>query len=175
MLRIQSIFEHLLWNSRFVVLTAVVATLLGGMAMFLIATIDAYELLVHVYRYATMHLEGEARVTMRSESIAHIVELIDGYLLGTVMLIFSLGLYELFISKIDPAESSERGSKVLLIHSLDDLKSRLGQVVLMILIVRFFERALVIPFESALEGLFMGASIALIGLALYLSHAGRGH
>ena len=172
---IERAFEHLLWNSRFAVLTAVISSLIGGLAMFLIASIDAYELVVHVYMYAVSPLEGDARSAMRSEAIAHIVELIDGYLLGTVMLIFSLGLYELFISKIEPAENSERGSKVLVIHSLDDLKSRLGQVVLMILIVRFFERALVLPFESALEGLYMGASIALIGLALYLSHAGRSH
>lgn len=169
---IEKFFEKLLWNSRLVVIAAVVASLLGGLAMFLIATIDAFELLVHVFEYAFGGVPVEDRPYMRAQSIAHIVELIDGYLLGTVMLIFSLGLYELFISKIELAEQTERGSKVLIIHSLDDLKSRLGKVVLMILIVRFFERAMVLPFETPLEGLYMGASIALIGLALYLSHAG---
>jgi uncharacterized membrane protein YqhA len=144
---------------------------MGGMAMFLIATIDAYELLVHVFEYAISDLPSEERAYMRAQSIAHIVELIDGYLLGTVMLIFSLGLYELFISKIEIADKTERGSKVLIIHSLDDLKSRLGKVVLMILIVRFFERAMIMPFDTPLEGLYMSGSIALIGLALYLSHA----
>lgn len=101
--------------------------------MFLIATIDAYELLVHAFEYAISDLPSEGRTYMRVQSIAHIVGLIDGYLLGTIMLIFSLGLYELFISKIELADKMERGSKVLIIHSLDDLKSRLGRVVLMIL------------------------------------------
>jgi len=170
--QIEKFFEQFLWNSRLVVIAAVIASLIGGLSMFLIATIDAYELVVHVAEYAFGGVSGEDRVMMRAETVAHIVELIDGYLLGTVMLIFSLGLYELFISKIDIAENTERGSKVLIIHSLDDLKSRLGKVVLMILIVRFFERAMVLPFETPLEGLYMGASIAFIGLALYLSHAG---
>lgn len=169
---IEKFFEQLLWNSRLVVIAAVIASLLGGLAMFLIATIDAFELLVHVFEYAFGGVAAEERAYMRAQTVAHIVELIDGYLLGTVMLIFSLGLYELFISKIEVAEETERGSKVLIIHSLDDLKGRLGKVVLMILIVRFFERAMVMPFETPLEGLFMGASIAFIGLALYLSHAG---
>lgn len=173
---IEKFFENLLWHSRLVVIAAVIASLLGGLAMFLIATIDAYELLVHVLDYAISDLPAEERAYMRAQSIAHIVELIDGYLLGTVMLIFSLGLYELFISKIELAEKTERGSKVLIIHTLDDLKSRLGKVVLMILIVRFFERAMVMPFDTPLEGFYVSASIALIGLALYLSHAGdHGH
>lgn len=103
--------------------------------------------------------------------MTHVVEIVDGYLLATVMLIFALGLYELFISKIDRAQGAETLSKVLVIESLDDLKARLGKVVLMILIVKFFECAVEIQFGNVLELLYLGAGIALIGLALYLSHA----
>jgi len=70
-----------------------------------------------------------------------VVEIIDGYLLATVLIIFALGFYELFISKMDDAENSNNASKILVIHSLDDLKNRLVKVVLMILIVKFFEYA----------------------------------
>jgi uncharacterized membrane protein YqhA len=55
---------------------------------------------------------------------------------------------------------------------LDDLKSRLAKVILMILIVRFFEYALRINFSTALDLLMLAAGIALIGLSLYLSHLG---
>jgi uncharacterized membrane protein YqhA len=60
------------------------------------------------------------------------------------------------------------------IDSLDDLKTRLGKVVLMILIVKFFEYVVEIEFKSAIELLYLAAGIALIGLALYLSHAEPG-
>jgi uncharacterized membrane protein YqhA len=96
---------------------------------------------------------------------------VDGYLLATVMLIFSLGLYELFISKIDMAVESESSSNVLLIRNLDDLKARLAKVILMILIVTFFEHVLGVDFRGPLDLLYLAGGIALIGLALYLTHA----
>ena len=114
----------------------------------------------------------EARAEYRSGAVTHLVEIIDGYLLATVMLILSLGLYELLIHKIDAASDSEHQSSVLLITSLDDLKSRLAKVVLMILIVKFFEHALSMKFDTPLAMLEFAGGIALIGLALYLSHAG---
>ncbi len=82
---------------------------------------------------------------------------------------FSLSLYELFISKIEQAESSETPS-VLAIHSLDDLKTRLGRVILMILIVNFFEHAISMDFDGPIELLALAGGIALIGLTLYLTH-----
>ncbi|KKL70309.1 hypothetical protein LCGC14_2106230, partial [marine sediment metagenome] len=104
------------------------------------------------------------------DTVTHVVEVIDGYLLATVLFIFSLGLYELFISKIEEAENSEN-SKVLAIHSIDDLKARLGRVILMILIVTFFEHAIRMEFHGPLDLLALAAGIGLISLALYFSHS----
>ena len=164
-------FESLLWRSRLIVLSAVIASLLASLAMFYMATVDAWFMLSHLGDYASPELQGEARAAFRSQTVTHVVEIIDGYLLATVLLIFSLGLYELFISKIDEAEGEERASKVLVIHSLDDLKARLSKVVLMILIVKFFEHAIGMQFDSMLDLLYLSIGIAFVGLALYLSHA----
>jgi len=168
---LETLFEGLLWNSRLVVLFAVVASLCTGFAMFYIATVDAWYLLTHLPDYLDPHLTTETRADLRATMVTHVVEIIDGYLLATVMLIFSLGLYELFISKIEQANHSEASSSVLLITSLDDLKNRLAKVILMILIVKFFERALEMDFADALEMVQFAGGIALMGLALYLSHA----
>ncbi|MBI2313300.1 MAG: YqhA family protein [Betaproteobacteria bacterium] len=100
-----------------------------------------------------------------------LVEVVDGYLLATVMLIFSLGLYELFVSDIDAARNSKAPSRILVIESLDDLKNRLAKWILMILIVKLFEHALRIGLSGPLELRYLGGSIALAELALYLSHA----
>ncbi|MEJ2455243.1 MAG: YqhA family protein [Candidatus Thiodiazotropha sp.] len=166
----EKIFENLLWNSRLVVLAAVVASLLAAFAMFYMASVDAFYMITHLGHYASPELTAEARIDLRSATVTHVVEIVDGYLLATVLLIFSLGLYELFISKIDHAEGSESASNVLLINSLDDLKSRLAKVVMMILVVRYFEYALGMDFTTPVDLLQFAGGIALLGLALYLSH-----
>lgn len=163
-------FEKMLWNSRFVVLIAVIASLITAFAMFYMASVDVYYLVSHLGDYASAGLIGEERADFRAETVAHVVEVIDGYLLATVLFIFSLGLYELFISKIEEAEQGNN-LQVLVIHNLDDLKARLGRVVLMILIVNFFEHAIGMDFEGPVELLALAAGIGVIALALYFSHA----
>jgi len=46
MKKLEQLFESLLWESRLVV-AAVVASLLSGVAMFYMATVDAWYMLVH--------------------------------------------------------------------------------------------------------------------------------
>lgn len=168
---IEKVFETLLWNSRFVVLVAVIVSLITAFAMFYMASVDAFYLVSHLGDYISPDLIGDARKDFRAETVTHVVEVIDGYLLATVLLIFSLGLYELFISKIEQAEDCETSSSVLAIHSLDDLKTRLGRVIIMILIVNFFEHAISMDFHGSLELLALAGGIALIGVTLYLTHA----
>ena len=168
---IERLFEAMIWNSRFVVIVAVLASLITAFAMFYMASVDAYYIVTHLVDYISPDLIGEARKDFRAETVTHVVEVIDGYLLATVLLIFSLGLYELFISKIEQAEESETASSVLAIHSLDDLKTRLGRVIIMILIVNFFEHAISMDVNGPLELLALAGGIALIGLTLYLTHA----
>lgn len=171
---VEKTFESILWNSRFVVITAVLSSLITAFAMFYMATVDAYFLVSHLGDYLSADLVGEARKVFRANTVTHVVEVIDGYLLATVLLMFALGLYELFVSKIEQAEASETPS-VLAIHSLDDLKSRLGRVILMILIVNFFEQAISMKFETPLDLLALAAGITLIGATLYLTHVDDSH
>lgn len=171
MKKFESMFEGALWDSRYVVLAAVVASLLAGIAMFYMATVDAFYMLIHLSDYASPSLDTHARGQLRGETITHVVEMVDGYLLATVLLIFALGLYELFISKIDKAQEAETSSNVLLIENLDDLKNRLAKVILMILIVKYFENAIEMKFNTPLNLLYLAGGITLIGLAIYLSHA----
>ncbi len=171
----ESLFEGALWNSRFVILTAVVGSLLAGFAIFYMATVDVVYLFQHALHYADASMTDEARKALHDSTVSHIVEVVDGYLLATVMLIFSLGLYELFISDIDQAHGSKASSKILVISNLDDLKSRLAKVILMIMIVTLFEEALNIHIAQPIDLVYFGAAIALIALALYWTHAADGH
>lgn len=166
---LERVVEGLLWDSRLVVMSGVIASVFGAFGLFYIATVDAFYTITHILGYASPELDSAARTVLRSATITHVVEIVDGYLLATFLLIFGLGLYELFISKIDQAEDAENASQVLMIHSLDDLKGRLAKVVLMILVVRYFEYAWGMQFENAYDLLMFAGGIALLGLALYLS------
>lgn len=177
---IERMFESVLWNSRFVILIAVFASLASSFAVFYLTAVDVIYLVAHVGDYwnastdciaaGAGQTEGVCREILRGTTITHVVEVVDGFLLATVLFIFALGLYELFISDIDQAQGSRSSSRILVIGSLDDLKSRLAKVILMILIVKLFEKALQLQIREALDLLYLGGAIALVGLALYLTH-----
>ncbi|CAC9440946.1 membrane protein [uncultured Gammaproteobacteria bacterium] len=157
-------FEKFLWNSRFMVLTAVLSSLLLSLMLFIITAIDVGSLFMHAGEYLDATIE--ARKILKIEMVAHTVGSIDGFLLATILLIFALGLYELFISDIDEAQNSSC-SKVLEINSLDDLKSKLSKVILMILVVTFFEVSLSMTFAGALDLVYFSLGILMVSLALY--------
>jgi uncharacterized membrane protein YqhA len=171
---LEKMFEKGLWNSRFIILVAVIGSLLAGVAVFYMATVDVLSLFQHALHYGDSSLTMEARKALHDSTISHIVEVVDGYLLAIVMLIFSLGLYELFISDIDDAHGTKSSSKILVINNLDDLKARLAKVILMIMIVTLFEEALNMHLSEPLDLVYLGASIALISIALYFTHAADG-
>jgi uncharacterized membrane protein YqhA len=168
--KLERFFERGLWSSRFIVVVAVVASMAAAVAMFFITTVDIWYAIAHVLGYANPDLTAAGRKVIHDQTITHVVEAVDGYLLATVMLIFGLGLYELFVSDIDEARGSHVSSKILVIENLDDLKTRLAKVILMILIVSLFEHALKMEVNAPQDLVYFGAAIALIGLSLYLTH-----
>ncbi|MCF6253585.1 MAG: YqhA family protein [Thiomicrorhabdus sp.] len=164
----EKVFESILWNSRFVVLVAVVASLITAFAIFYLTAIDVYYTISHLASYHS--LPDAERAVLKSQTIAHVVGSVDGFLLGAIMLIFALGLYELFISKIDVAGTKHGASNILFINSLDELKDRLAKVIVLILIVMFFEQAIFLKPTESMDLLYYALSILLVSGSLYLSH-----
>lgn len=162
-------FEGALWNTRWLVLLAVFGSLLASLAIFYVATVDAVLAAGHLLPYADPKLDPAARESLRDLTVRHVVAIVDGYLLASVLLIFALGLYEIFISRIDWATKSELAPNVLIIRNLDDLKSRLGKVILLILVVSFAEQVLSMRLERPLDLLWPAVGIALIALSLFLA------
>jgi len=164
-------FEWLLWNSRFVVILAVISSILGMLLLFALA----FENMVGLaHAYIEMTFMGVEHEHFHVEAVSQIISAVDDFLLGTVMLIFGLGLYELFISKLDIAHENEGASNILMINSLDDLKDRLAKVVLMILVVAFFKNVLHVTFDNPLNILYMGGGILMVSLAMYFTHKPSG-
>ncbi|MBF0282000.1 MAG: YqhA family protein [Zetaproteobacteria bacterium] len=167
------IFEKLLVNCRYLVLLAVISSLVGMLILFLLATGDIAHL---AWQYIEVTFMGIEHENFHIEAVSYIITAVDDFLLATVLLIFAVGLYELFIGKIDAKVLEEGSDSILMIKSLDDLKDRLGKVVLMILVVAFFKNVLHVNFNDPLNILYMGAGILLVSLALYFTHkSGKDH
>ena len=166
-----NIFESFLFNARFLILFAVLGALFSSMVMFIKGTMKIADT-VSIFWNQLAGAQGAAHGS--DTLVALFVSSVDIYLFATVLLIFSTGLYELFIGKID-AGSRHRESRPqwMQVSSLDDLKSSLGKVILMILIVWFFEQSLNIEYRTALDLLYLGVGILLVAGALYLTQAGQ--
>ncbi|MDD2400559.1 MAG: YqhA family protein [Sulfurovum sp.] len=168
---IERFFENILWNSRFFVLLAVIFSMLGGMALFIVASMDIWGVVTHVAGVYINHLHPE---DFHEEVVGGLIGAIDLYLMAIVMFIFGFGLYELFISDIDIAKESA-SSRILEIHSLDELKDKLAKVIVMVLIVSFFQRVLHTDYSGALEMLYFSVSILGLSVGLYFLHKGGNH
>ena len=166
-------FQFCLWNSRYIVILAVFASLIVSLVLFSVVTIDTARLIADIYHYSDPSLNSLVRATMRIKIITHVAAVVDGYLFGTIMIIFAIGLYELFIGKLEVIENSELASRLLLIRSLDDLKNRLAKVIFLILVVLYFEKALEANVSTMLDLLYLAVGVFLIGAALYLTTRGE--
>ena len=160
---IERLFEGLIWNSRFVVLLAVIFGLIGAIILFVVASMDIWEVAVFTFNTIITHGHPEG---YHETIVAGIIGAVDLYLIAVVMFIFSFGLYELFISDIEAAEG-KNGSKLLAIHSLDQLKDKIAKVIVMVLVVSFFQRVLHTNFATPLEMLYFALSIAALAVGLY--------
>lgn len=166
---IQKTFEALLIASRKLIYLPVFFSLIGSLVLFVIASIDVAKVLHITYSYYA----GDIAIDIHADGVALIIGAVDLYLIAVVLLIFSFGLYELFISKIDALEKMDlKGNNILTIDTLDQLKDKLAKVIVMVLIVSFFQRVLHMGFETPLEMLYLAGSIFLLAFGLYFQSKG---
>lgn len=171
---LERLLEAVLWNSRYLIIIPVIASLLISIGVLVVTTADVLHVISSILSYLGSNLDTYARESLRGDVISEVVGVMDGYLLAAILLIFTLGLYELFVNQIDAAEGSVFAGRVLLITSLDDLKDRLAKVILVILIVKFFQSALNLKYETVPDLLLLAAGVLFIGAALYLTGAKPG-
>ena len=161
---LEKFFENAMWKTRLFVLLPVVFGLIGAIILFVIASVDIFEVLIYTLN---VYLNGLHPENFHEEVVSKIIGAVDLYLIAVVMLIFAFGLYELFISKIDAAENSKSGNNILAIHSLDQLKDKIAKVIVMVLIVSFFQKVLHTSDDGALQMLYFALSIGILSVGLY--------
>ena len=154
--------KSLLNGSRFLVLAAVVGSLAGAAALFVYGLVDT------VVVIAQTIAKGEVSTTGAKQVMLYFIEIFDLFLLGTVMLIMALSLYELFF------DSDLKLPARLEIHTFEDLKSNLVTVVVVVMAVTFLGQIVSWNGEADLFGFGVVVALVIAALNFYLWIVKRG-
>ncbi|MDA7818520.1 YqhA family protein [Sulfurimonas sp.] len=170
----EKLFEKSLWSSRFIIILAVFFGVVGAIILFAVASVDIYTTAKYV---VTTYYNHTHPATFHEDVVGGIIGAVDLYLIGVVMIIFSFGLYELFISEIDAAKDDNgEDNQLLAIHSLDQLKDKISKVIVMVLVVGFFQKVGHTEYHGALDLLYLALSITAVAVGLYfLGKVGKKH
>lgn len=165
---IEELFETFLFNCRFLVLISVLGILASSIVMFFKGCIEV----VQGVRAFWNGFTGFQPTPLDDKNvILSFIPAVDNYLFATILLIISMGLYELFISEIDPKSRKDKTRpNWLQVNDLDDLTSRIGEVVIMILIVNFFKLSFSMNYGKPMDLLILGGGVLLISGSLVVAH-----
>lgn len=133
--------------SRYLTLLAVFALLVTALAAFgwgIVKTVDAVAVIL-----SSGGLDSAAAIA--------IIEVVDAFLISAGVLIFALGIYELFIGELDLPEGIQ-------VHNWHDLKAKLGGILVLVMAVKFLEK--VVEWKNGLETLYFALAIAVIAAVL---------
>jgi uncharacterized membrane protein YqhA len=134
---------------RFAMLIPVIALSVASVALIIYGALETRHLIGALF--------GDHPVT-RDEAILLAIEIVDLFLLATVVQVVGLGLYQLYFRQ------DLQLPKWLKIETLDDLKSKLVGVVVTVLAVFFLGRAVV--WTGGIDVLYLGGAVAMMVVAL---------
>jgi uncharacterized membrane protein YqhA len=142
--------------TRYIALVPVICIFLAGTALMIYGAAETIQVVSHAFA-------DEVSTKGAKSFLLSAIELVDLFLLATVLYVISVGLYELFVDDSIPLPPW------LIIHDLDDLKEKLIGVVIVVLGVLFLGQ--VISWDGQGDLLSPGAAIALViaALAYFLS------
>ena len=147
--------RRILASSRFVIAFAVLGSFLAAVALIIYGFFTVLEI---VWDMLQEHDVSTKEAKVRAVDF---IELIDLFLLGTVLYIVALGLYELFVDQDLPMPGW------LHITTLDDLKEKLIGVIIVLLGVTFLGDV-VGETSHGVDILYLGLAIAAVIVALTL-------
>jgi len=144
------VFEKMILSGKYFVLIAVVASWLAALTTFLWGAFHLIEIIQEF-------IQGAASGHIPTETGIGMISVVDGFLIGTVLYIIAVGLYELFIGRLDVAPW-------LIIKNLDDLKQKLQSVIIMIMAVLFLSE--LARWQNPAETLMFALAISVVIAAL---------
>ena len=163
----ENTFEKGLWGVRYIVILAVILSIVASISLIVIGSWDIIQAIIFNNPLFNSSVENNNQLLFK------IISSIDLFLIGIVLLIFGFGIYELFVSEINFAKAKFSES-TLKIKSLDQLKNKIIKVIIIVLIVKFFEKILKLTenFSTPEDILFFALSILSISLGYFLINKG---
>jgi uncharacterized membrane protein YqhA len=172
---LENAFETVLFQSRFLLLFAVLGSLFASFMMFVKGCLE----IVHAATDLFPQVLGAQAATLGDKVVLlSVVPAVDYYLFATALLMFATGIYGIFISKIDPpvridSATGKLKRSRLNFRSLDELKTQIGKVVMMLLVVTVFEQSLEIHYGEPRDLLYLGGGLLLVAISLFAAHTMR--
>jgi uncharacterized membrane protein YqhA len=155
-------FHKILTSSRYIVLIAVIGSFLASIVSLLAGGARTILIIAGVFEKIDSS-EGMKGIAFS------FVEVVDLFLIGTVFYIIALGLYELFVDdRLDLPNW-------LVVHSLDDLKARLINGVIVIMGVYFLGALVNWDGQSDLLRLSLAVALVIAALTLFQYTNARNH
>jgi len=148
--------RRILAGSRYLVVIAVIGSFLAAATIIIYGGATVIGIIADVISHPQFTADGSKHLAVEC------IEIIDLFLLGTVLYIIALGLYELFISSLTMPSWLE-------ISSLDDLKSKLIGVVIVLLAVTFLGEVVSWDGSATIFALGFAVGVVLFALAFYLN------
>ncbi len=133
---------------------SVIVVVIGAFALFLTAVITFVWGFAKVWSFVDLLLEDGANGSLAT---VRLLEVIDTYLVGTVVFILAIGLVELFVTPVRLPEWLE-------IRDLGDLKGKLIDVIQLVAAIKFLEK--LVLSEEPLETLWYALAVSSVILAL---------
>lgn len=144
--------HRILARSRYLMLIAVLGCFAASVTLLIYGALETVITISHMISTGSVSSENSKQL------ILSFIEVVDLFLLATVFYITALGLYELFI------DERIKVPHWLEIHSIDDLKTKLASVIVVVLSVLYLGQA--VKWNGDPNILPFGASIALVIAAL---------
>ncbi|MBE7732311.1 YqhA family protein [Devosia faecipullorum] len=135
---------------RWLMIIPVIATFFAATALMIYGAVETYNLGIDLF--------GPGQRIRHDQALLHAIEIVDLFLLATVVQVVSLGLYQLYFNQDIPLP------KWIKIETLDDLKSKLVGVVITVLAVFFLGEAMV--WSGSPDIIYLGAGVAIMIAAL---------
>ena len=140
--------SKLIEKTRYVGLIGVVSLLLASAAAFfwgVVKTVGAVLLIV-------TSLGKDAHI------VIGLIELVDAFLIATVLFVFAVSMYEMFIADLPGLP------EWMLAHNLHELKAKLGGVIILVMVIQFLEH--LIEWKSGNETMLFAIAVAVVSAAL---------
>jgi len=152
-------FEPPFFKLRFILIVPILISMIGAVMMFAVGTRQIYK--------------AAAAILFRADFsnpsvVLPIIKALDAFLIGIILIIFAFGIYDFFVSILQPAEHAGLRPDWFKFETTGELKTKMVELVLVILAILFFEQIIanLDSFEDPVLFLIIPIGAAILAVSI---------